>query len=62
MTSDQYFCVAIMCLLCHGSLWVALTYPDDAFPFGRIGRILLHVNSVVLIAVCFATLTYGLLN
>ena len=62
MTNEEYFCVATMLLFCHWSLWVALTCPDEAFPFGRLGRIALQVNSTVLIAVCFATLAYTLLK
>lgn len=62
MTAQEYFCVAMMTLFCQGGLWMSLTYPDDAFPFGRIGKTVLRANSVVLLAICLATLTYGLLK
>ena len=62
MTNEEYFCVAIMTLFCQGCLWVSCAYPNEAFPFGRIGRAVLYVNSIVLLTICFATLTYGLLK
>lgn len=62
MSGIEYFYVVTMVLFCYGCLWTAYNYPVAAFPFGRVGKWILIINSVFMLAVCFATLTYDLVK
>jgi len=62
MTCLDYFYVVTMILFCCGSLWMAYAWPDTRFPFGKIGKWVLKINSAFMLAVCLATLTYDLVK
>jgi hypothetical protein len=41
---------------------MAYAWPDTRFPFGKIGKWVLKINSAFMLAVCLATLTYDLVK